>query len=192
MACLVWPRFALPAFQHCRQKCQHFCSTWLRTVATLPGSQAAGMTHGPCPAAPEGPAKEVTVSRICRHWKAEDRRAKPGFVLISGNNHTRPRLPPTCFPFSELLMLTREPAQEDFSHKDPRAAGRWRWGYRALPSPHRVPRDRVHSNNSSSNSNIHDNLQFLKSRCMGARHILSAPATTYHMPRSWGRIESPQ
>ena len=57
------------------------------------------------------------MSRICKHWKVEDRRAKPGFVLISGNNHACPRLPPTCFPFSEPLMQTREPAQEDFSQR---------------------------------------------------------------------------
>lgn len=81
------------------------------------------MTHCPCPASPEGLAKEVTVSRLCKHRKVEDRRVEPDFVLISGNNHTRPGLLPSGFPYSELLMQTREPAQEAFSHKDPRAAG---------------------------------------------------------------------
>lgn len=95
----------------------------LGTAVTVPGFQALWMTHRPCPAAPEGWAKEVTVSRVCKHWKANDSRVKPGFVLTSGNNHTCPRLPPICFPFSEPLMQTRESAHEAFSHKDPRAAG---------------------------------------------------------------------
>ena len=44
---------------------------WLHTVAILPGSQAAQMTHWPCPAAHEGPAKEVTISLVNTHTKTQ-------------------------------------------------------------------------------------------------------------------------
>lgn len=51
------------------------CCQGPSTVVTVPSSWALRMTHVPGPKDLEGPAKVVTVSRVCIRWKAAGSRA---------------------------------------------------------------------------------------------------------------------
>lgn len=109
----------------CRQKCPHLRAPWSGTGhgghrAQLLGSQDDSL---PCPAAPEGQAEAAPVRRVCKQWKAEERRAKPGTVLISWNSHACPRFLPACFPSSKWLVQTRKPTVGSLFSKDLRAVG---------------------------------------------------------------------
>lgn len=65
---LEWPQFVLPAGdQNVNTAAPH--RQVPSTVVTVPSSWTLGMTHVPGPADPEGPAKVVTVSRVCICWR---------------------------------------------------------------------------------------------------------------------------
>lgn len=83
-------------------KCPHFCST-------RSGTRHSGYSDSSTLSSRSlAPAKEVTLSSLCSFQGITT--PAPGSRLL-------------CFPSSEPLGQTREPAQEDISHKDPRAAG---------------------------------------------------------------------